>query len=120
MVYQYWHSNRSYEEAYALASQVVAIPGTSEHELGLALDIVDANFIHLSTAQENTQTQKWLMEHCWEYGFILRFPNGTTEYTGIIYEPWHYRYVGTELAQELRELNMCLEEYLQWLTDGEA
>ena len=51
------------------------------------------------------------MAHCWEYGFILRYPNGKTESTGIIYEPWHYRYVGAELAKEIHKSGLCLEEY---------
>ena len=106
----------SYDEAYALASQIVAIPGTSEHQLGLALDIVDKYYSELNEKQGSTTTQKWLMEHCWEYGFILRYPPDSTEFTGIIYEPWHYRYVGVELAMELKELGISLEEYLQRLT----
>ena len=60
------------------------------------------------------------MEHCWEYGFILRYPKDTTDETGIIYEPWHYRYVGKELAQELRECGLTLEAYLNKLTEEEA
>ena len=107
----------SREEAQKEAATVVAIPGTSEHQLGLALDIIDNNNWKLDESQENTKTQQWLMAHSWEYGWILRYPNGKTELTGIIYEPWHYRYVGKELAAELHELDMCLEEYLQMLTD---
>ena len=106
-----------YETAYHIASQIVAIPGTSEHHTGLALDIVDSDYGLLDEKQAETDTQQWLMEHCWEYGFILRYPDGTTDFTGIVYEPWHYRYVGVELATQLRELDMCLEEYLEILTD---
>lgn len=100
-------------EAEEEAGTVVARPGTSEHELGLAVDICDTQYQQLDTAQEETATQKWLMEHCWEYGFILRYPNGKSEITGIIYEPWHYRYVGVEAAAEIRDSGLCLEEYLQ-------
>ena len=107
----------SQEDAEKEAGTVVAIPGTSEHQLGLALDIIDYNNYTLDKSQEKTPTQQWLMANSWEYGWILRFPNGKTELTGIIYEPWHYRYVGKELAAELHELDMCLEEYLQMLTD---
>ena len=57
-------------------------------------------------------TQKWLMQHCWEYGFILRYPKDKTAVTGIIYEPWHYRYVGKEAAEEITKKGICLEEYL--------
>lgn len=105
------------EEAERIAATEVARPGTSEHHLGLAVDIVSLGNQNLNSSQEKTTTQKWLMEHCWEYGFILRYPNGKTDSTGIIYEPWHYRYVGVELAAELHELGLTLEEYLQNLTD---
>lgn len=113
----WYYINRGYDEATARkeAATVVAIPGTSEHQLGLAVDLVDRNYQQLDEAQENTPAQKWLMEHCWEYGFILRYPNDKSASTGIIYEPWHYRYVGTALAQELHTSKQCLEEYLNLL-----
>ncbi len=98
------------------AGKEVAMPGTSEHELGLAVDLVDSDYTALDKAQENTDTQKWLMEHCWDYGFILRYPNNKSDKTGIIYEPWHYRYVGKEVAKELQESGLCLEEYLEKLS----
>lgn len=94
------------------AGQIVAVPGTSEHQLGLAVDIVDANDQRLNSAQENTDAQQWLMEHCWDYGFILRYPSDKASVTGIIYEPWHYRYVGREAAAEIKAAGVCLEEYL--------
>lgn len=94
------------------AGKVVAVPGTSEHELGLAVDIADMNHQLLDESQEDTEVQKWLLEHCWEYGFILRYPTGKSDITGIIYEPWHYRYVGREDAEQIRALDVCLEEYL--------
>lgn len=97
------------------AGTVVAVPGTSEHQLGLAVDLVDSSYWVLDEAQENTPAQRWLMEHAWEYGFILRYPSDKSAYTGIIYEPWHYRYVGTDLALELRQSGLCLEEYLNAL-----
>ncbi len=102
----------SEEDAPEEAATTVALPGTSEHQLGLAIDIIDENYPYLNEAQEWTPTQIWLMEHCWDYGFILRFPNGTSEITGIIYEPWHYRYVGHSHAQTIHELGVTLEEYL--------
>lgn len=101
--------------AEAEAEQWVARPGTSEHELGLALDIVSTSYQTLDTRQENTKEQKWLMEHCWDYGFILRYPNGKSDITGIHYEPWHYRYVGQKAALEIRQMGVCLEEYLAQL-----
>lgn len=94
------------------AAKEIAFPGTSEHQLGLAMDIVDLNNQNLDESQEDTAVQKWLMEHSWEYGFILRYPNGKSDITGIIYEPWHYRYVGREAAAEIYEKGICLEEYL--------
>lgn len=105
----------SYEHALDEAGTVVAVPGTSEHQTGLALDIVDASYQHLDKAQEDTQVQQWLMEHSWEYGFVLRYPTGKSETTGIIYEPWHYRYVGRAAAREMRSLGLCLEEYVAYL-----
>ena len=102
----------SYESAKEQAGQVVAVPGTSEHHLGLALDLVSSEYRKLDEKQENTKGFKWLTEHSWEYGFILRYPNGETDITGIIYEPWHYRYVGLEAAKEITESGLTLEEYV--------
>lgn len=102
----------SAEEARAAAGTEIAVPGTSEHQSGLAVDIVDLNNQNLDNSQEDTAVQKWLMEHCWEYGFILRYPRGKSEVTGISYEPWHYRYVGKEAAKEIVEAGICPEEYI--------
>lgn len=99
------------EEAPAVAARSVAVPGTSEHQLGLAVDIIDEFYTNLDQGQEGTDTQQWLMENCWRYGFILRYPNGTTEKTGIIYEPWHYRYVG-EFAEEIHKSGLVFEDYI--------
>lgn len=106
----------SREEATIEAAKRVAVPGTSEHELGLALDIVDVNYQNLDKKQEDTAAQKWLMANSWKYGFILRYPNEKSDVTGIIYEPWHYRYVGKELAKEIYESGLCLEEYFSSLS----
>lgn len=100
------------EEARRLAAKEVAVPGTSEHQLGLAVDIIDTNNWNLDESQESMPTQQWLMANSWRYGFILRYPNGTTNITGIIYEPWHYRYVGCQVAKEIYERGITLEEYL--------
>ena len=102
----------SVDKAREEAKTVVAYPGTSEHQLGLALDLVDARHVKLDESQENTAAYKWLYEHCAEYGFIVRYPNGKTDITGIIYEPWHFRYVGVEAATYIMEHNITLEEYL--------
>lgn len=93
-----------------LAEQWVATPGTSEHQLGLAVDI-NADGIH-NTGME---VYDWLAEHAHKYGFIQRYPEDKTEITGINYEPWHYRYVGEEVAQEMHEEGICLEEYIDRL-----
>ena len=103
---------KSHDQAVQEAGTVVAVPGTSEHQLGLAVDLVDANMQDLTSAQESTETQKWLMANSWRYGFIHRYPNGKTDITGIIYEPWHYRYVGKDAAQEIFNRDITLEEYL--------
>ena len=104
-----WPEDRVYEEA----AKSVAVPGTSEHQLGLAMDILDVNNPNLDITQEWTNAQRWLMKHCTEYGFILRYPNGSTEITGIIYEPWHYRYVGKATAAAVSASGQVFEEYLQ-------
>ena len=102
----------SYEDAYRQAGTVVAYPGTSEHNLGLAADIVAKDYQLLDDKQAETPEAKWLEENCWRYGFILRYPTDKTGETGIIFEPWHYRYVGKEAAREIMEQGICLEEYL--------
>ena len=112
-----WMYSSSYDEAYERAAQIVAIPGTSEHHTGLAVDIVDGSYGLLDEKQAETASQQWLMANCWRYGFVLRYPEGTTQWTGIVYEPWHYRYVGMDLAQELYDLDMCLEEYLAMFSE---
>ena len=106
------------DEATVLAGRSVAVPGTSEHQLGLAVDIVDNNNWHLDETQADMPTQIWLMENSWRYGWILRYPNEKSEITGIIYEPWHYRYVGKTVAKEIYDLGICLEEYLEMLTNS--
>ncbi len=111
-VQEYLDKGYSRQEAERLAAAEVAVPGTSEHQSGLAVDIVDESWWGLTDAQANMPAQKWLMENCWRYGFILRFPKDKTEITGIGYEPWHYRYVGLEVAAEIRESGLSLEEYL--------
>lgn len=107
----------SQEEAETEAARWVARPGTSEHETGLAVDIVDKSYQLLDEKQEQTPVQQWLMAHCAEYGFILRYPVEKSDLTGIGYEPWHYRYVGTEAAKAITEQGLCLEEY--WMGQTE-
>lgn len=103
-----------YSRAGALkeAARWVAVPGTSEHETGLALDLVSASYQLLNAAQEKTPEQKWLMANSWKYGYILRYPTDKSAVTGIGYEPWHYRYVGREAAAAMHGSSQCLEEYM--------
>ena len=119
----YWDQFAMYTDAVnkygtAQGSQIAARPNTSEHHLGLAVDILVPGSNVSNKSHEMSEVQQWLIAHCWDYGFILRYPEGSTEITGIIYEPWHYRYVGQEIALELKELGITLEEYLgDWPRD---
>lgn len=105
------------QAAREAASEVVALPGCSEHNSGLATDIVTPDHQNLDTAFEETEAFRWLSRHAAEYGFILRYPDGKQEITEIIYEPWHYRYVGVENAVKIVNSGLCLEEYLEKLTE---
>ena len=102
-----YHPNASREEAEKGAATEVARPGTSEHNLGLAVD-----FNSVEQSFENTAQFKWLQKHCTEYGFILRYSPTTQSKTAVIYEPWHYRYVGVENAKKIAKSGLTLEEYL--------
>ncbi len=106
-VAQYEAQGQTPEQALESALQVVAKPGTSEHQLGLALDII-AEF-----EPDSSETWYWLAQNSWRYGFILRYPAGKEALTGISYEPWHFRYVGEKAAKEITEGGLCLEEYLE-------
>ena len=102
---EYLSSGYSQEEARALAEEWVAIPGTSEHQLGICVDIS-------SVEQDPGAVWYWLNMYAWQYGFIQRYPDEKYAITGINTEPWHYRYVGTEAARDMHESGQCLEEYL--------
>ena len=102
----------TYDEAYYDVSINIAPPGGSEHNAGLAVDIIDRNHWDTYTAFEDTKEFEWLYAHCAEYGFILRYLKGKEDITGYIYEPWHYRYVGTEYASAVMASGLCLEEYI--------
>ena len=101
------------DQVEAEAARWVAPPGTSEHQTGLAVDIVAASYQILDERQEDTAEQQWLMENSWRYGFILRYPTEKSDITGIGYEPWHYRYVGKAAAAAMHRTGECLEEYLR-------
>lgn len=102
--------NLSEQQAIDKAATVVAYPGSSEHELGLAVD-----FNSVEETFENTAQFAWLQTHAAEYGFVMRYAKEKQDLTGVIYEPWHYRYVGKEHAQKMNELGYCLEEYVDYL-----
>ena len=116
---EYRRLGYSRDKAEELASYWVAIPGTGEHETGLAVDIVSKDYQILDKKQEETDVQKWLMENSYKYGFALRYPTDKKEITMINYEPWHYRYVGIENATHMKEHSMCLEEYIEYLKQFE-
>ena len=104
----YINQGYSRSRAERTAKEWVAIPGTSEHQLGIAVDI-NAD----KTKCSNDEVYTWLAENAYKYGFILRYPMGKQEITGTSYEPWHYRYVGIEAAYEINERGICLEEYFE-------
>lgn len=97
---EYMAAGMTYEEAFAKVNLIVAPPGTSEHETGLSADLVGED------------AKKWLGVHCWEYGFILRYPPEKADITGITFEPWHFRYVGEKVSMDMKDSGLCLEEYL--------
>lgn len=111
-VQEHLDAGKSKEEAVRLAKTEVAEPGTSEHHTGLALDLIADGNIALEEEFEDTDVGKWLAKNAYKYGFILRYPKGKESITGVIYEPWHFRYVGKEAAKEITERGICLEEYL--------
>ncbi len=104
----------SEEEAIEFAKQYVAEPGTSEHELGISVDI-NAN----NDVSDDDTIYTWLDENAYKYGFIKRYPENKIDITGINNEPWHYRYVGLKAAQEMKDMDLCLEEYLDYLSENE-
>lgn len=107
----YMNKGMSYMEAYKISSQAVTVPGASEHQIGLAIDIVSDTYVTLDEGFADTNAGKWLEEHCAEYGFILRYPEGKEYITSIEFEPWHFRYVGKEAATIIMEEELCLEEF---------
>lgn len=103
------YMNKGYSKAQAtvLASEIILPPSTSEHNAGLAMDILS-----LEVSFENSDEFAWLQEHAADYGFILRYPKDKQDITKITYEPWHWRYVGVKAAKEMKASGECLEEYL--------
>ena len=104
----YMSAGADAQSARDLAQQKIPLPGHSEHQLGLAVDLADAN----TDEAGQEAMQSWLAAHAWEYGFILRYPAGKETVTGHEYEPEHFRYVGAEAAKQIHELDLTLEEYV--------
>ncbi len=111
-VKQYTDKGYSDLDAQKVGGTVVKRPGFSEHNCGLAMDVGGSGNYSLEQDFANTEVYRWLIDHCADYGFILRFPQGKEDITGVIYEPWHYRYVGVEAARYIMDNDLCLEEYL--------
>ena len=108
---RYMNRGMSYMEAYQLSSQSVTVPGASEHQIGLALDIVCNDYMSLDEGFGDTKAGKWLAANSCRFGFILRYPEGKENITGIEYEPWHFRYVGKAAAPVIMEQGITLEEF---------
>ncbi|MCM1186256.1 MAG: M15 family metallopeptidase [Lachnoclostridium sp.] len=111
----YMKQGFSYVEAFQLSSRRVQVPGSSEHQLGLALDIVCDTHHDLTEDFEDTKEGIWLAKNSYKYGFILRYPKEKEYITGVKYEPWHFRYVGIEAATVITENDMTLEEFWEEL-----
>lgn len=103
----------SYEEAYKEATKDTMPAGHSEHSTGLAVDIVSASYQMLNDGLESVPEIQWLQKNCAKYGFILRYPRGKEDITKIVYESWHFRYVGEKAAKEIMERGITLEEYVK-------
>lgn len=108
---RYMNAGMSYMDAYNLASQAVTVPGASEHQVGLAIDIITDGYSSLDEGFGDTVAGKWLAANSYKYGFILRYPAGKEEITSIEFEPWHFRYVGVDAATIMAQNDMCLEEF---------
>ena len=108
---KYMSSGMNYFDAYQLAAEAVTLPGTSEHQIGLAFDIVNNEYAHLGEGFGETKDGLWLAENCYKYGFILRYPKDKEYITTIEYEPWHFRYVGREAAAYMTFKGLTLEEF---------
>lgn len=107
-VYEFRQQGFSGDKARSAASRTVAVPGTSEHHLGLAFDITVPGKFFI-----DTQQAKWLAKNCWDYGFIIRYQEDKIAITDYEYEPWHIRYVGKAHSLIMRDHHLCLEEYLE-------
>ncbi len=117
-VQKYMAKGYSYEAALQKTYEYTMPAGQSEHETGLALDILCSTNTIMDESQKGEPGNQWLAQHCHEYGFILRYPEDKADITGIEYEPWHFRYVGREAAAYLTKMGWTLEEYYEVLRGG--
>ena len=115
----FWDNRLAKDPTYGddvYANPVKTVPATaSEHCTGLAIDILCESVPHGTSDYKDTKEAKWLAENAWKYGFILRYPEDSTHITGVMFEPWHYRYVGKDVAKDIHESGLCLEAYLESL-----
>ncbi|MDN5371411.1 MAG: zinc D-Ala-D-Ala carboxypeptidase [Carnobacterium sp.] len=121
-IQKYIDEGHSQEEAVKLTEDYIAIPGGSEHHTGLAIDVMDTEWLNsgkgLIAEFDVQESQHWLVEHAADYGFVLRFPKGKEAETGIEYESWHFRYVGKENAAYMKKYDLALEEYIALLKEA--
>lgn len=111
-VREFMKMGMGYEEALEKTLEETQPAGHSEHETGLSLDILCAGNTDMDISQSYEPGNRWLVQHCAEYGFILRYPADKEDITGVAYEPWHFRYVGKKAAKQIMKQGITLEEYL--------
>lgn len=110
------YNSRVVNEGQEEADRYTAKPGQSEHQTGLALDILSEDYQDMDDNFDSTEAYAWLKENCYKYGFILRYMKGKENITGFLYEPWHYRYIGnSEVAKEIMDRNLTFEQYIEEL-----
>ena len=110
------YTSRVINDGQEEADRYTAKPGQSEHQTGLALDILSEDYQDMDDNFDSTEAYAWLKENCYKYGFILRYPQGKEDITGFLYEPWHYRYIGNnEVAKDIMDRNLTFEQYIEEL-----
>ena len=110
------YNSRVENEGQEEADRYTAKPGQSEHQTGLALDILSEDYQDMDDNFDSTEAYAWLKDNCYKYGFILRYPPGKEDITGFLYEPWHYRYIGnSEVAKDIMDKNLTFEQYIEEL-----
>ncbi|MCQ2969000.1 MAG: M15 family metallopeptidase, partial [Clostridium sp.] len=110
------YNSRVINEGQEEADRYTAKPGQSEHQTGLALDILSEDYQEMDDNFDSTEAYAWLKNNCYKYGFILRYIDGKEDITGFLYEPWHYRYIGNkEVAEYIMERNLTFEQYMEEL-----